>query len=318
MSSFIFRRILQSIAVLILITIFVFIVMHMLPSDPITMYLSSSDYKSLSSSELESMRHEFGLDKPLPVQYFNWISGVARGDFGESIILRQDVGQILAQHLPVSLYIGGIVLFLSALLGIFFGIICALKRGTWIDNLFTIIANIGITAPNFWVGILLIYFLAYKLGWLPIYGFVSPFDDLWGSIKSIIMPVICLTLFSTSILTRQTRSSMLEIIRQDYVRTAWSKGLTERALVWRHALKNAFIPVVTLLGMQVRVVVGGTVVIEQVFSIPGFGRVLVEAVQQQDYQLIQGGVLLIGILVLLVNLMVDISYGWFDPRIRYG
>jgi peptide/nickel transport system permease protein len=184
--------------------------------------------------------------------------------------------------------------------------------------LFSVLANIGITVPSFWVGILLLYLLSLKLGWLPPFGYTSPFEDFWLSTRQLIMPVFCLALFSIASLTRQTRSSMLEVIRQDYIRTAWSKGLRERVIIIRHALKNALIPVTTQLGLQVGIIIGGAVLIETVFNIPGMGRLMTQAVFGHDYQIVQSGVLIIATVVVLANLFVDISYGWLDPRIRYS
>jgi len=318
MSNFIMRRLGQGVVVLILVTMFVFIVMNLLPSDPITIYLSQSESSQMNPERIAMLKHQYGLDKPVPVQYLNWIGGVVKGNLGHSIILDQPVTQLIGKRFPVTLHIGIVVFILSGLLGIFFGVICALKRGTWIDSVLTVLANIGITAPSFLVGILLIYFLGYKLSWLPLHGYTSPLEDFWMSTKQIIMPAFCLALAPIAILTRQTRSSMLEVIRQDYVRTAWSKGLQERTVVLRHALKNSFIPIITILGLQVRNIVGGSVIIEIVFSIPGIGGMLVDGVLGQDFQVVQGGVLLIGAAVLIVNIFVDIAYGWFDPRIRYA
>ena len=316
MTDYIIRRLLMGVIVLVLVTMFVFIVMRLLPSDPLTLFLSQSETQRLDLEQLAQLKHEYGLDRPFPIQYWDWMSGVVRGDFGTSIILKERVNTLIAQHLPVTVHLGILAFLISGVLGVLFGVLCALKRGSWLDNLLTVLANLGITAPSFWVGILLILIIAYKLGWLPIYGYTSPFEDLWMSTKQVIMPVFCLSLAPMAILTRQTRSSMLEVVRQDYIRTAWSKGLRERVVIMRHALKNAFIPIITMQGMQIRNIVGGAVIIETVFSIPGVGRMMVDAVKQQDYQVVQGGVLFIAIAVMIVNIAVDISYGYFDPRIK--
>ena len=196
--------------------------------------------------------------------------------------------------------------------------ICAIRRGGILDFLITLISNFAIAVPVFWLGILGIYLFGLNLGWLPIQGFTSPFDDFWLSIRKSIMPVICMAMPSIAFLARQTRSSMLEIVRQDYIRTAWSKGLRESAIVLKHALKNALIPVVTLLGINLRTLVGGAVLVETVFNIPGMGRLAVTSVINKDFITVQACVLIIAIVVLLGNLIVDISYGWIDPRIRYN
>jgi peptide/nickel transport system permease protein len=227
------------------------------------------------------------------------------------------VGRLIGERMPVTLHLGALSLILSSILGISFGVICALRRGTWIDTVVTLLANVGVTMPAFWLGIILIYLLALKAGWLPVHGYTSPFDDLWLSTKQVVMPVICLSLFSLASLTRLTRSSMLEVTNQDFIRTAWAKGLKEGVIIMRHTIKNALIPVITEMGLQVAFIFGGSVLIETVFNIPGVGRLMTQSVMQQDFQVVQGGTLIIATIVVSVNILVDISYGWLDPRIRY-
>jgi peptide/nickel transport system permease protein len=303
---------------MILVSIFIFLVMRLLPGDPLALFLSQSDIKSISETQILELKQQYGLDKSLPMQYIDWIGGVLRGNLGISIFLHENVSTLIIECIPITIYLGALSMILAAVLGISFGVICALRRDKWIDTLLTVLANVGITAPSFWVGIILIYFLSLKLGWLPVVGFTSPFTDFWLSIRQTILPVFCLSLFSIASLTRQTRSSTLEVVRQDYIRTAWAKGLRERSIVLRHIVKNALIPVVTILGMQVGMVFGGSVLIETVFNISGMGRLLKDAVLAQDYQVVQSGVLILATAVVLTNLVVDISYGWFDPRIRYN
>jgi peptide/nickel transport system permease protein len=254
----------------------------------------------------------------MPLQYFDWLWGVFHGNLGKSVFYRDDVANIIKHRLPVTIHLGAVSMIISSVLGITFGVICAFRRGKWIDSVLTVLANIGITVPSFWVGILLIYLLALKLDLLPVYGYTSPFKDFWLSTRQVIMPIACLCLFSIASLTRQTRSSTLEVIRQDYIRTAWSKGLTERVIIMKHAIKNALIPVITQIGLQVSVVFGGTVLIETVFNISGMGKLMAEAVFGHDYQIVQSGVLIVAAVVVLANLIVDISYVWLDPRIRYN
>jgi len=303
--------------VLLLITAVVFIVMHLLPGDPILLYLSQDTVTAFTAEEIVAARHEFGLDKPVIVQYLNWLSGVLHGDLGESIFRSTKVTEEIGNALPITLYLGMLAWVISHVIAIPAGVICAVKRGKWIDTILTILANIGITAPQFWVGILLIYVFGLYLNWLPIFGYTSPFDDFWLSIKKVIMPVFCLSLVPLSGCVRQTRSAMLEVVRQDYIRTAWSKGLAERNVILRHAIKNGIIPVVTLAGMAVPLIIGGQVLIETVFGIPGIGRLSVTALFSRDYAIVQGIVLVIAVFVVLVNLLVDIAYGWLDPRIHY-
>ena len=317
MVGYIVRRLLQGILVLILVTIFIFLVMRFLPGDPLVLYVAQSQIENISPEDLAILRHKFGLDAPLPLQYARWIGGCLRGDLGFSIFLNESVSTLVAQRLPITMLLGVLSMIFSAIFGITFGVICALRRGKWIDTLFTLLANIGITAPSFWVGIVLMYFVSLKLNLLPLYGFTSPFTDVWMSFRQVIMPVLCLSFFSLASLTRQARSSTLEVVRQDYIRTAWAKGLTERIIVIRHIIKNSLIPVITILGMQVGFIFGGSVLIETIFNIPGMGRMMRDAVFSQDYQIVQSGVLIISLIVVLTNLVVDMSYGWFDPRIRY-
>ena len=317
MYAYIVRRLLTALVVLLIVSAVVFIIMHLLPGDPILLYLSQDTVTAFTTEEIITARHEFGLDKPLIVQYLNWLSGVLHGDLGESIFRSTKVTEEISAALPITLYLGTLAWVISHIIAIPAGVICAVKRGKWIDTILTITANIGITAPQFWVGILLIYVFGLYLNWLPIFGYTSPFDDLWLSIKKVIMPVFCLSLVPLSGCVRQTRSAMLEVVRQDYIRTAWSKGLAERVVILRHAIKNGIIPVVTLAGMAVPLIIGGQVLIETVFGIPGIGRLSVTALFSRDYAIVQGIVLVIAVFVVLVNLLVDIAYGWLDPRIHY-
>jgi peptide/nickel transport system permease protein len=318
MTTYIIRRLIQAIFVLLLVTLIVFFAMRLLPGDPVYMYLSAGELSNVTEEQVQEIRHEFGLDRPLIVQYVDWITGIFRGDFGESITLRRSPLDLISQALPVTFYLSLISFVISQIIGIPAGLICAIRRGTWIDTVVTIFANIGITVPIFWLGTMLIYMFALQFHWLPVQGYTSPFTDLGMNIRQIIMPVFCLSIFPISSIARQTRSSMLEVMRQDYVRTAWSKGLRERSVVIKHALKNGLIPVITLSGLGLSIILGGSVLIETVFNIQGMGQVMVNAVFTHDYPVVQGFIFFVAIIVLFINLAVDISYGWLDPRIRYG
>jgi peptide/nickel transport system permease protein len=317
-TTYIIRRLVQAVFVLVLVTLIVFLAMRLLPGDPIYMYLSAGQMLNVTEEQIQEVRHEFGLDKPLIVQYINWIGGIFRGDFGESISLRISPLELISLALPVTLNLSLVSFVISLVLGIPAGIICAIRRGTWIDTFVTILANVGITVPIFWLGTMLIYIFALRLNWLPVQGYTSPFTDLAMNIRQIIMPVFCLSIFPISSIARQTRSSMLEVMRQDYIRTAWSKGLRERGVVIKHALKNGLIPVITLSGLGLSIILGGSVLIETVFNIQGMGQIMVNAVFTHDYPVVQGFIFFVSIIVLFINLAVDISYGWLDPRIRYG
>jgi peptide/nickel transport system permease protein len=317
MTAYILRRLIQGIFVIILATIVIFISMRILPGDPLMIYIVQQDI-SLVTPEMEAqLRHKFGLDKSLVMQYFDWIGGLFRGDMGTSIHYQDSVAALMAKRVPITLLLGLLSFVISSILGMLTGVLSALRRASLMDNILTTFANFGISVPPFWLGILLIYLLAVNLGWLPAQGYISPFDDLWKSIKHLIMPVSVLSFWGMAFISRQARSSMLEVLRQDYVRTAWSKGLRERVIVLRHVLKNGLIPVVAVIGMRLSFLIGGMVILENVFNIPGVGRLLVTSVLSQDYQVVQAGILIIAISVVFVNLFIDICYGWIDPRIKY-
>ena len=318
MTAYIIRRLMQAVVVLIIASIIVFILVRTLPGNPLLIFIAENQLTLLTEEDINALRTEFGLDKHIVVQYINWLGNLAHGDFGYSILQNEKVSTLIAETLPVTLHLGVLSIILSTILGISAGLISALRRGEWLDTIVTSLTNFGVSIPVFWLGILMMYLFSFYLGWLPVHGYTSPFDDFWLSTRKLIMPVICMSVVTTAFNARQTRSSMLEVLRQDYIRTAWSKGLTERIVVMRHAMKNGLIPVVTLIGIHVASIVGAAVIIETVFNIPGMGRLMVGAVFAQDYAIVQGGSLVISVLVILTNLAVDISYGWLDPRIRYG
>jgi peptide/nickel transport system permease protein len=319
MTTYIIRRLIIGVIILLIVTLIVFFAMRLLPGDPLIIFMGQqASSGAMSEAQMESMRHEYGLDKPIMMQYFNWLGGLFKGDLGTSIYYHEDVGKLLAKRFPITLHLGLLAFISSNLVGILLGLFAGIRRGTWIDTVSTTLANIGITIPQFWLGILLIYTFGLKLDLLPRYGYTSPFDDLWMSTQQIIMPVICLAITGMAYTARQMRSAMLEVIQQDYIRTAWSKGLVERVVIIKHALKNSLIPVITLMGIGLGLVFGGAVLVETVFAIPGIGRLLVTSIFAQDYVVIQSGTMLIAFIIILANLLVDISYGWLDPRIRYG
>jgi peptide/nickel transport system permease protein len=282
------------------------------------MVVTANQQQEFNEEYLLELRHQHGLDKPIIVQYFNWVGDVLRGDFGISILTERPVADEIFRRLPISVHVAGLAFVIGHLLGIPAGVICAIRRGKWLDTVITTLANVGITVPNFWLGIILMYIFGLSLKWLPIMGYTSPFEDFWLSTRQLIMPVICLLIFPLAGVTRQARSSMLDVLHQDYIRTAWSKGLKERIIVIKHALKNGLIPIVTLAGMAVATIIGGGVIIETVFNIPGLGRLAVSSVISQDYPYVQAISLFVAVAVVFANLIVDVAYGWIDPRIRYG
>ncbi len=313
MIVFVVRRLIETVIVLVVVSLIAFSLLHITPGDPALYILGDS----ATPERIEALHHELLLDQPLWVQYTRWVTNLLQGNLGSSIVFRDTVANLLAVRLPITFHLGIVALVLSILLSIPAGIICAVRRGGWLDSIINVSTNLAMAVPIFWLGILGIYFLALQLHWLPVQGYTSPGEDFWLSTRQLVMPASCLALVPLASLTRQTRSSMLEVIRQDYIRTARSKGLSEWKVITEHALKNALIPVVTLLGMQLRNLVGGAILVEQVFNIPGMGRLLVSGVFGKDYILVQGMVMVVGVAVALANLAVDISYGYIDPRIRY-
>jgi peptide/nickel transport system permease protein len=313
LTSFIIRRLIQAIIVVFLVTVISFLLLQIIPGDPAIRILGMH----ASEEQLAQVRHELGLDKPIIVQYGNWIWNVLHGDLGKSYVYKEDIGRLLAERFPITFYLTFLALTISTIIGIIAGVICGVKRGGILDSIITLFANIGIAVPTFWLGILGIYLFGLKLGWLPIEGWTSPFVDFWKSTRQVIMPVVALAVPNIAIVARQTRSSMLETIHQDYIRTATSKGLSQNNVFYKHALRNALIPVVTLLGVTLAFLIGGEVLTETVFNIPGVGRLLVRAALDKDFLIVQGIVLIVGTIVCFTNLFVDIVYGWIDPRIRY-
>jgi peptide/nickel transport system permease protein len=310
--TYIIRRLLLAIIVLVIVSFISFMLLQMVPGNPVLTMLGLN----ATPSQIDALTRELWLDRPVLVQYFHWAGGVLHGDFGYSVgMYHENVMGLIAKRLPITMYLSAMALIFAAVVGILIGIYCAIRRGSFFDQIFTVLANLGTAVPIFWLGILGIYMFGLKLGWLPIQGFVSPATNLKLSLQQSIMPVLCLSVTSLAMMMRQTRSSMLEVIRQDYIRTARSKGLLERIVVLRHALKNALFPVVTLLGLAVPAEVGGSILVETVFNIPGMGRLLVTAAIAKDYTVVQAGVLIIGLIVSLANLLVDLSYGWLDPRV---
>jgi peptide/nickel transport system permease protein len=312
--TFIIRRLFMAIIVVFIVSLISFLLLQLVPGgDPVRAMLGLD----ATQEQVDSMRQEMWLDRPIIVQYFHWAGNALHGDLGKSLRYRENVTSLIKQRLPVTFHLAVLALLLASIFGITGGIICAIKRGSVIDQVISVFSNGAVAVPIFWLGILGIYVFSLTLGWLPTNGYTSPFDNFWLSTKKIIMPVICISLPTLALITRQTRSAMLEVVRQDYVRTAWSKGLTERGVIIKHALKNAMIPIVTLLGLGLPNLAGGSVLMETVFNVPGMGRLLVQAVLDKDFVVVQAAVLIIGVIISVANLMVDISYGLLDPRIRY-
>ncbi|MGB8452995.1 MAG: ABC transporter permease [Anaerocolumna sp.] len=312
MGKFILKRLGQALVVLFIVTIMVFLMMHMLPGDPVKIYLG----ETATPEQIEHYTKEFGFDKPLYIQFFKWILGLFRGEMGTSVTYKMDVSGLLIKRVITTLSVTVPAFILSIIIGVTLGVLAGTHRGKKLDSVISVFANIGIATPAFWIAMILVWVLAIKLKWLPVQGYTSLSENFTLGIKKLIMPVIVLSLGHITSLTRQTRSAMLEVVFQDYIRTARSKGLKEKVIISRHALRNALIPIVTLLGMSIGGLIGGTVIIENLFVIPGVGSLMMTAIINKDYMVVQNVVLIISFFVLICNLLVDILYGYIDPRIR--
>jgi peptide/nickel transport system permease protein len=313
MHVYLARRLLLVIPTLIGVSIIVFMLVRLLPGDAVTMLLQEYNY----GKDADELRAKLGLDRPIHIQYFDWVGGVARGDLGTSLRSKGPVAEELVNRMPVTAELGLLAMLVGLAIALPVGIIAAVRQDAWSDYLGRSVA-IGLLAiPSFWLGTLVITLPSVWWGWTPPLRYTRLLDDPMKNLGHVIIPAIILGMALSGSLMRLTRAQMLEVLRQDFVRTASAKGLNERAVVMRHALKNAFIPVLTLLGLQVSILVGGTVVLESVFVLPGMGRYLLEAVQYRDYPVIQALNLIFATVIILANLIVDLLYGWLDPRVRY-
>jgi peptide/nickel transport system permease protein len=312
MLSHILRRVLVAIPTLILISIFIFALQKLLPGDPV-LALAGEDR---DPETLDRLRALYGLDKPVWVQYLIWGRGVLQGDFGTSIRSGLPVSEMILTKLPVTLQLAAMSMLFAIVIGIPAGIISAVRKGTKVDYAANVIALSGLSIPNFWLGIMLILIVSVKFQLLPASGYVPPTEDFWLSIKTMIMPAFVLGTGLAASLMRHTRSSMLTVMRQDYVRTARAKGLGEGRVILRHAFRNALTPIVTLIALLFGELIAGAVLTEQVFTIPGFGKMVVDAVFNRDYAVVQGVVLVTAVGFILVNLLADIAYVLLNPRLR--
>jgi len=284
----------------------------MLPGDPAVLALGSE----VTQQQIDDFREQYHLNEPIVKQYWIWITNALRGDFGVSIAYKRSVIDCLSERLPKTVAIGLPALIISSVLGILIGIVSAVNRGKAADKFLTFLVTLGIGTPTFWLGMIGILVFGLKLGLLPLSGFVAPSQNFAQYVRYSIMPVTVLSFTLLASVARQTRSNMLEVINQDFIRTARANGLAERSVIYKHALKNSLIPVITTIGMQVRVIVGGSLIVEQLFNIAGIGTLLVSAVSARDYMVIQGCVFLISLFTVACNFIVDILYGLVDPRIR--
>jgi peptide/nickel transport system permease protein len=314
MGHYVLGRLAAMLPVLLLVSVVIFSLIHLTPGDPATVMLGAE----ASLEDIQRVRQELGLDQPLYLQYLHWLGRVLRGDLGHSIRTHQPVAEAILQRLPVTIEVALAALTVSLAIALPTGMVSALRRDSAVDASSRALALLGVSVPSFFLAILLIYVFSLKLRWLPPIGFVPLTADPVGNVKSVLMPALTLGAALAAVVARLTRSSLLEVLDEGYVRTARAKGLREGVMVRRHALKNALIPVVTVVGLQSGTLLGGAIITETVFALPGVGRLIVDSVFQRDFPLVQGVVLFLALIFLGVNLLVDLVYAWLDPRIHYA
>jgi peptide/nickel transport system permease protein len=321
MGTYIIRRLFGLIPILIGISIIVFLIMRMLPGDVAAMILMGGGEDSTSGASAEAvaeLREQLGLNAPLWKQYLDWMWGIVRLDAGVSLWTQREVFDEIASRLPLTLELAMMGLLLSLVIAIPVGVISALKQNSWVDYLFRSFSIMGLAIPGFWLATMLILFLTVFFQWTPPLGYVGLTQDPWKNIQQLFLPAIVIGYSNAAVIARMTRSAMLEVLREDYVRTAWAKGLSLRSILSVHALRNAMLPILTLAAIELGHLLSGTVVMETIFTLPGIGRYLIDAIFHRDYPVVQAIILLMGVLFVTLNLLVDILYGVLDPRIRYS
>jgi len=302
------------------VTILVFFIVRFIPGDVVDQMAAEMATESGYGTELtaQNIRHALGLDVPVHIQYGHWLGGLIHGDLGDSLWKKLPVTQKIMEALPISLELGILALIIALVIAIPIGVFSAIRQDTMGDYVGRTIAILSISLPSFWIGTMVIVYPSVWLSWTPPMVYVPFVKDPIGNLAEFIIPAIILGMVISGTAMRMTRTMMLEVLRQDYIRTAWSKGLRERIVVIRHALRNALVPVITIIGLMMPIVVGGSLIIEQIFSLPGMGRLMIEAITKRDYTMISGINVLVASFVLVVNLAVDLSYAYLNPRIRYG
>jgi peptide/nickel transport system permease protein len=315
MGAYLARRLILALITVIGVSFLTFASVRLIPGDVVDVLTSGSGVTHVESKD--ALRKRLGLDRPLPVQYVSWMQHIVRADFGRSLISNDSVAANVRQYLPVSFELGAIATVFGFAIGVPIGIISAARQDTWLDYILRSLSVAMLAIPGYWVATLVIVYGALWFNWTPPIIYIHFTHDPWGNIRQFLVPGALLGVTSSAALMRLTRTTMLEVLRQDYIRTAWSKGLRERAVIMRHALQNAMIPVVTLMGLSLATIAGGTVIFEQIFNLPGMGRYLFLSVNQRDYPAVQGVVLVFAVIVVLANLLTDVAYGLLDPRIRF-
>jgi peptide/nickel transport system permease protein len=314
MSTYIRNRLIAMLPVLFLVSIIVFMLIRMIPGDPVLIMLGEEATLEVRAA----LRHELGLDRSIPVQYAVWVGRVIRGDLGRSIRTHQPVLEAIIQRLPVTFELTLLAMVISLSSALPVGIVAAMFRGSRVDMISTAAALVGISIPNFFLAIVLIFVFALKFGWVPPMGYTPPWQDLAANLKAMILPAMTLGIGASAVVARHIRSSFLEVLGQDYIRTARGKGLREHRVIFTHVLKNALIPVVTIVGLQFGGLLGGAIITETIFGLPGVGRLVIASIFERDFPLVQGVVLFVALVFLFTNLVVDVLYAFLDPRIHHG
>ena len=312
MLSFLGKRLLQLVPTLFFVSVIIFLLQHVLPGDPALVMAGEEKDPQV----IEEVRRQYHLDQPIPIQYVYWVSGVLRGDLGESLRIKQPVLDLVLQKLPVTIQLATMAMAIALVIGVAAGVVAAVKKDSAWDYAANAFALWGISTPNFWLGIMLIFLFSVRLGWLPASGYVPLSEDWRASLAATIMPAFVLGNAIAAILMRHTRSAMLSVLESDYVRTARAKGLPERTVILKHAMRNALTPVITLGALELGTLLSGAVLTEQIFSIPGFGKLIVDAVFNRDYAVVQGVVLVTATIYIVLNLLADIAYVLVNPRLR--
>jgi peptide/nickel transport system permease protein len=316
MKIYILKRLIIAGVTLLGMSMLIFVLMRLAPGNITDIIFESAGY--VDEADRHRLEAELGIDKPVAVQYMVWLGNFLRGDLGKSYRYELPAWEVIRPRLPVTFELAVLALGFSVLLGVPTGVVSAMRRGQPVDYALRVFSLAGLSMPSFWLGMIVILLLVRSLGWIPSMTYVSPFENLGANLFQFLLPALAVGYRSSALIMRITRSTMLEVLREDYIRTAWAKGQRGTQVVWRHAFKNASLPVITLIGIEFAFLIGGLIVTETVFNLPGVARYLVDAIQGRDYPIVQNLAMLIAVVVVTANLVVDLLYTWLDPRIKYG